>query len=93
MLSTALEWAHCLVSPKHAETTWLRIKPNDEQLALNISKGIVIALSIACVAMWMLAAYRFGQVRMLQEMKDKGLIEIRFIDVQVPTETPKGESA
>lgn len=41
------EWLYCLLVPSHAQTSWLRIKPRHEQLALRLAMAAVVALFVA----------------------------------------------
>lgn len=61
----AWEWIRCLVSPRHAATTWLRIDPKVEQRILLILKRAVIALFVAVV---FVIGMGVGELRMLHHI-------------------------
>ena len=48
-LATTIEWGHCIISPKHAKNTWLRIQPSDEKNALLLTEIIVGMLCLALI--------------------------------------------
>lgn len=61
----AWEWIRCLVSPRHAATTWLRIDQRVEQKYLMVLKGAVIALFVAVVFVMGMGV---GELRMLHHI-------------------------
>lgn len=63
-MNPALEWAHCLVSPSHAQASSLRIDPRTERLALRVGAAVLVALFMAVAFVWGTAygEYRIKQV-------------------------------
>jgi hypothetical protein len=47
-----LEWLHCLVSPTHADNTWLRLTQEAEDKAILVIKRITVGLAIAAALLW-----------------------------------------
>lgn len=57
-METIKEWFLCLVSKKHAETTWLRIDAQDEEKVLRYVNLAVVVLFMLAVFVWGVAAKR-----------------------------------
>jgi hypothetical protein len=61
-VKTIVEWAHCIVSPRHAKDTWLRISDEAEQKALKIVKAVVIVIIAGAIFVGGIA---IGEYRMI----------------------------
>lgn len=70
---TIKEWLHCLVSKKHAESTWLRIRPQDEAKALRYIKYGLITLFVCVAFTWGVAAGRYQQYLKLKGQYEQSM--------------------
>lgn len=64
---TIKEWLRCIISPKHAETTWLRITEEDEERWQKNAKRILIVLFVLAFMAWALAGYRYYENKQLKK--------------------------
>lgn len=72
MNDNILEWTKCLISPKYAKGTFLRIEVKKEQRILKLLNTLVIVLATLALAMSLFAAYRFGQYRQTKALIEQG---------------------
>ncbi len=47
--TTIIEWVKCLISPKYAENTYLRITSEEEKKAIAIINIIIAVLVLLCI--------------------------------------------
>lgn len=59
-LATLKEWAYCLVSPKHAETTWLRIAEDTERRAFRHIERFLFSVLGALIAMIFVLIHQYN---------------------------------
>lgn len=64
--SRTMEWVRCMLSPAHAETTWLRISPEAEAKAMLAVKAVLLALFAATM---FAAGTGFGEKRTINHMQ------------------------
>lgn len=59
---TVIEWLHCLLSPKHAQHTWLRVSTHNQDRALAVLQIIVVLIGLGA-ALSVHRAYNAYQLR------------------------------
>lgn len=64
--SKTVEWLHCLISPKHAKTTWLEVDSDTERKALTIALVVVVGLFATSCFVWGMA---YGKLQAVEYFK------------------------